>query len=143
MTFLWAMSLIIMTGCNNSSQKNNIQSENNETKTEKQVEVSNFYGTYEGTFPAADCEGIKTTLTINEDKTYDLRSEYIGKEDGVFETSGVYNMINDTLIELVTPSSGEKTYYKVLDENRVMLSDIDGTINQGSLAENYILKKEQ
>ena len=34
------------------------------------------------------------------------------RENGIFEESGVYNMIGENIIELVTPSSGAKTYYK-------------------------------
>lgn len=139
-SFVWTVALFMMASCN-SAQKNNTQAENEEIKTEETVAPAIAYGTYTGTLPAADCEGIKTTLTINEDKTYKLISEYIGVKDGTFETSGVYNLINNTLIELVTPSSGEKNYYKVLDENQVMLSDKEGTVNDGTLAEHYILKR--
>lgn len=59
--------------------------------------------------------GIKTTLKINSDTTYDLRSEYFGKKNDTFEESGIYNIMSQDIIELVTPSSGEKTYYKILD----------------------------
>ena len=140
MIFLWAVFLVVMISCN-SSQKNNAQIKNSEIKTESQAHTSNLFGTYEGTLPAADCEGIKTILVINEDKTYTLKSEYIGQKDATFETSGVYHMIGDSIIELVTPSSREKTYYRMLNNKQVMLSDKEGTINQGSLAEHYILDK--
>ena len=140
MIFLWAVFLVVMISCN-SSQKNNAQIKNSEIKTESQAQTSNLFGTYEGTLPAADCEGIKTMLVINEDKTYTLKSEYIGQKDATFETSGVYHMIGDSIIELVTPSSREKTYYRMLNNKQVMLSDKEGTINQGSLAEHYILDK--
>ena len=104
--------------------------------------TSNLFGTYEGTLPAADCEGIKTILVINEDKTYTLKSEYIGREDATFETSGIYHIIGDSIMELVTPSSGEKTYYRMLNNRQVMLSDKEGTISQSLLAEHYILNKK-
>ena len=131
----------IMISCNNAGQKKKNNQVENQVNTEIQAEVANIYGTYQGTFPAADCEGIKTTLTINDDKTYSLISEYIGVKDGNFETNGTYNVIDETLIELVTPSSGEKKYYKILDSNRIMLSDELGAINNGELADLYILKK--
>lgn len=140
MKFLCAIFLVTMASCH-SSQKNN-QVENSETKTESKVKVSNLFGTYEGTLPAADCEGIKTVLVMNEDKTYTLRSEYIGEKDATFETCGVYRMVGDSIIELITPSSGEMTYYRMLNNEQVMLSDKEGTINQGSLAKHYILNKK-
>ena len=141
MIFLWAVFLVVMISCN-SSQKNNAPIKNSEIKTESQAHTSNLFGTYEGTLPAADCEGIKTMLVINEDKTYTLKSEYIGQKDATFETSGVYHMIGDSIIELITPSSGEKTYYRMLNNKQVMLSDKEETVNKGSLAEHYILNKK-
>ena len=138
MIFLWAIFGVVMISCN-SSQKNNAPIKNREIKTESQAHTSNLFGTYEGTLPAADCEGIKTILVINEDKTYTLKSEYIGREDATFETSGIYHIIGDSIMELVTPSSGEKTYYKRV-KTGYMLSDSLGTVNQGELAEHYILK---
>ena len=96
-------------------------------------------GTFEGTLPAASSEGIRTSLTVNADSTYSYKQEYIGEKDANFETSGVYHLIGKDLIELVTPSSREKTYYKRV-ETGYMLSDSLGTVNQGELAKHYILK---
>lgn len=150
---LVAIAIITITSCNNTGKKGE-QTENTSANTgmtanaeatantEIETKATNFYGTYKGTLPAADCEGIETTLTINSDSTYTLKSKYLDKEREAIETNGVYNMVNNTLIELVTPSSGDKTYYKILDNNRIMLSDQEGTINNGELAEFYILKKE-
>ena len=61
MIFLWAIFGVVMISCN-SSQKNNAPIKNREIKTESQAHTSNLFGTYEGTLPAADCEGIKTIL---------------------------------------------------------------------------------
>ena len=83
----------------------------------------------------------RTTLKINSDTTYELRSEYLGRKDGVFEESGIYNIVGENIIELVTPSSGEKTFYKILDGS-VALSDSLGTLNGSELAEHYILKRQ-
>ena len=68
----------------------------------------NFYGTYEGTLPCADCSGIRTTLKINSDTTYELRSEYLGRKDGVFEESGIYNIVGENIIELVLLLPGRR-----------------------------------
>lgn len=135
-----AAAIFALTSCGNANQKTEeIAVANDSTAV---VEEINFFGQYEGTLPAADCEGIKTTLTVNRDSTYSLKSEYIGIKDGTFETSGVYKMPNDSLLELITPSSGEKTYYRILDNEKVMLSDEKGTVNDGELAEYYILSKK-
>ena len=139
--FLWTACLIAITGCD-SPQNHHSRIESGETKTEKQLENLNFYGTYEGILPAADCEGIRTALTLNNDNTYVLRSEYIGEKDAIFESKGSYHFINGRLMELAQSSSNEKSYYKILDGSKVMLSDKVGTVNQGVLAEYYILKKK-
>ena len=39
-------------------------------------------GTYKGILPCADCEGIKTELELNSDKTYEIKETYLGKGDG-------------------------------------------------------------
>lgn len=103
--------------------------------------VIDYVGIYEGTLPCADCEGIKTKLTIKNDTTYELKGMYLGKEDGKIETNGIYNIINGEILELVTPSSGDKTYYKIL-EDAVALSDASGKLVEGELAEDSILKKK-
>src|SRR5690554_3245370 len=36
-------------------------------------------GTYEGVLPCADCEGIKTTIVLNQDGTFTHTAEYINK----------------------------------------------------------------
>ena len=141
---LMATAIIMaMSGCAGSQKKT--------TQKEKEVTAmgtgiastgnEDYYGTYEGTLPCADCGGIRTTLKINSDTTYELRSEYLGEKNGVFEESGIYNIIGENIIELVTPSSGEKIFYKVLDA-AVALSDSLGTLNTGELAEHYVLKKQ-
>lgn len=122
-------------------------SQNDEAAKKDSIEVveniakADFLGTYEGTLPAADCEGIKTTLTLSEDSTYCLVREFLGTQEPTAETNGVYHLIGQDLVELVTPSSGVKTYYKVI-ESGVALSDSLGTLNEGELAEYYKLKRK-
>ncbi|WP_349936624.1 copper resistance protein NlpE N-terminal domain-containing protein, partial [Bacteroides cellulosilyticus] len=69
-------------------------------------------------------------------------SQYLGEENGIFEESGVYNMIGENIIELVTPSSGAKTYYKVLDDAVVLSDSTEIFNNSGRLAAQYILKRQ-
>lgn len=140
--FLASAALIAFTACT-GAKNNEAETAVDSVATEvAEVVAPTHIGTYEGTLPCADCDGIKTTLTIKDEQTYDLRSEYLNKKDGLFEESGVYNLVDDgKIIELVTPSAGTKTYYKIL-ENAVVLSDSLGTVNEGELAEMYILKKQ-
>ena len=99
-----------------------------------------IFGTYKGTFPCADCGGKDMDLTINEDGTYCLKYQYQDKDERQVEENGTYSILDDTLVVTVTPSSGEKTYYKYVHGNLV-LSDSLGTVDNGELAELYVLKK--
>ena len=141
---LAAALLISMAACTNSPKK---EAATTEPATTAAVAIATdtkttfvMTGTFEGTLPAASSEGIRTSLTVNADSTYSYKQEYIGEKDANFETNGVYHLIGKDLIQLVTPSSGEKTYYKRV-ETGYMLSDSLGTVNQGELAEHYILKQ--
>ena len=101
-----------------------------------------YCGTYRGTLPAADCPGIKTVLTIAADSTYTLSSQYIDKQASPAVTSGVYHLKSGTkLIELVTPSSGETTYYKIKDTRSIVMTDSAGTEPQGPTAKFYVLTR--
>ena len=86
-----------MSGCTGSQKRTTQQEKESATMATTTVNTKNknFYGTYEGTLPCADCSGIRTTLKINSDTTYELRSEYLGRKDGVFEESGIYNIVGE------------------------------------------------
>lgn len=137
---LVAAMIIVTSGCVGSGKK--YKQQENSAAGVVDSKNKDCYGTYEGILPCADCGGIKTTLKINSDATYDLRSEYLGEENGIFEESGVYNMIGENIIELVTPSSGAKTYYKVLDDAVVLSDSTEIFNNSGRLAAQYILKRQ-
>ena len=96
---LVAAMIIVTSGCVGSGKK--YKQQENSAAGVVDSKNKDCYGTYEGILPCADCGGIKTTLKINSDATYDLRSEYLGEENGIFEESGVYNMIGENIIELV------------------------------------------
>ncbi len=101
-----------------------------------------YCGTYQGTLPAADCPGIKTVLTIAADSTYSLSSQYIDRQAQPVVASGVYHLKQGgKLIELVTPSSGEKTYYKIKDAKSIVMTDSAGIEPQGPTAKFYVLKR--
>src|SRR5579871_3707294 len=38
-------------------------------------------GIYEGVLPCADCPGIKITLTLNNDNTFERVGRYLGRQD--------------------------------------------------------------
>lgn len=106
------------------------------------VDLAAVSGTYEGTLPAADCPGIKTVLTIKADSTYQLQQDYIDKKNGHDEASGVFKVLDGKVLMLVRPSSGEQTYYKVKDNNSIIMTDSLGVEPEGETAKLYVLKKK-
>lgn len=106
------------------------------------VDLAAISGTYEGTLPAADCPGIKTVLTIKADSTYQLQQDYIDKKNGHDEASGVFKVLDGKRLVLVRPSSGEQTYYKVKDNNSIVMTDSLGVEPEGETAKLYVLKKK-
>ncbi len=106
----------------------------------QEKQANTVFGSYKGTFPCADCGGKDMDLTINEDGTYCLKYQYHDKDERLIEENGTYSILDDILVVTVTPSSGEKTYYKYAYGN-LMLSDSLGTVNDGELAEFYVLKR--
>lgn len=141
---LSAATMLGIVGCS-QPKKGNVQNETSpsEQTTQSVSKENKLLGVYKGTFPCADSEGKKVSLTIAEDGTYHLEYEYLNEKDndGVIEENGTYRILNDTIVETTTPSSGNKSYYVRLHED-LMLSDSLGTINKGELAEMYILKRQ-
>lgn len=101
-----------------------------------------YTGTYKGVLPCADCEGIETVVTLNEDGTYQVTSTYLGKgEDNVFEESGNYTWKDNGSDIVLEDEDGENTMYFVA-ENKIIRLDMEGNRIEGALADNYVLNKE-
>lgn len=75
--------------CSGNPKADATQTDKNKQETAQVPDMHNaetsldYWGVYEGTLPAASSPGIKTTLTLNKDKTFTLRSEYIDEKDGI------------------------------------------------------------
>jgi len=99
-------------------------------------------GTYIGIVPCADCEGIFTKITLNKDNTFNIKTEYIGKDGAGENVEGKFEW--DTAGSIVTLSGlKEKSMppaYKV-GENKLVQLDSDGNVVSGDLSSNYILTK--
>ena len=136
-------AMIAAVGCT-SQKKENAQRVESKIQTidlnDKQANT--IFGTYKGTFPCADCGGKDINLTIQADGTYCLKYKYQDKDERLIEENGTYSILDDTLVMTVTPSSGDKTYYKYVHGDLV-LSDSLGTVNNGELADMYVLKRKK
>lgn len=99
-------------------------------------------GTYVGTIPCADCEGILQTLEIKEDGTYKETSQYQGVENAQeFYEEGKFEWDASGSKLTLTSKEGEVSYLAV-HEGSVLLLDKDGEEITGALAESYRLQKK-
>ncbi len=140
------MSLALMTSCNGNKTAQNAVNKDSvnvaDTAVNENIDLASVAGTYEGTLPAADCPGIKTVLTINADKTYELKQDYIDRKDGHDEASGVLELLDGNVLMLVRPSSGEHTFYKVKDDKSIIMTDSLGNEPEDDMAKLYVLTKK-
>jgi uncharacterized lipoprotein NlpE involved in copper resistance len=102
----------------------------------------NWDGTYTGTMPCADCDGIKTTLTLTLNLTYVLETEYLGKSNEVYKTEGkfVWNEEGSCITLDNEGTNGFNTQFRV-GENVLWQLDKEGKQIEGELAEMYMLHK--
>jgi uncharacterized lipoprotein NlpE involved in copper resistance len=86
---------------------------------------SSWAGEYEGTFPCADCEGIKVKLQLNPDKTYELNEEYLGKgANNEFETKGSFSIDPQQPSMIILDNKAENRKF-FLGENFLEARDIE------------------
>ncbi|MCO6460989.1 MAG: copper resistance protein NlpE N-terminal domain-containing protein [Saprospiraceae bacterium] len=141
---LFSVCLVFL-ACNSSKNTTNKSNEADHDKAISDGHNSHnsidWKGTYEGLLPCADCEGIETTITLNEDMTYNRTMAYLknGKKDR-FDEKGKFEWNADGLI-ITLFAGGEKFMYQV-GENKLFALDMDGKRVTGSLADHYILKKK-
>lgn len=149
--FISAILFIILASCqkqndkeaslnNDSIVKSDSVSSDNVDKHTAQNALD-YLGVYKGVLPCADCEGIQTTITLNENLTYSIKTQYLGKGAKVFEKNGMYKW-NDKGNTLVLGDSENVPRYYFVGENMLTQLDMSGKKIIGDLADSYQLNKE-
>ncbi len=111
------------------------------TETHNSMNSLDWEGTYKGTLPCTDCEGIETSLTLNSDLTYLLKTEYLGRNDALEEeNSGSFTWDESGSIITLQNLESEQNQFKV-GENLIWKLDASGNMIRGDSADHYILKK--
>ena len=100
----------------------------------------NWEGVYAGTIPAASSPGINVQLTLNEDETYQISYQYIDRAGGIFTENGKFTW--DKTGNIITLKTSDFPPYYQVGENRLTQLDMSGKAITGSLADNYVLRKE-
>lgn len=97
-------------------------------------------GTYQGVLPCADCEGIKTTLTLNQDSSFMLQTQYLGKDDQVFEKQGKF-VWNRAQNQITLQGIENAPNQFLVGENVLIQLNLEGDRITGDLADKYRLAK--
>ncbi|BAQ60760.1 lipoprotein [Geminocystis sp. NIES-3708] len=97
-------------------------------------------GKYQGIIPCASCEGIKTTLTLNQDLSYVLSTQYLGKSEEVFEVKGTFQW-NKAGNTITLDGIKDAPNQFLVGENTLIQLDMTGNRITGNLADKYMLSK--
>ena len=103
------------------------------------VSLDFITGTYYGVLPP----NVETTLTLNADGTYLLIQAYKEKQNEREKLRGTFQVLDNNVLMLVRPSSGDNIFYKVRDGNCIILIDSVGNEPEGETARFYVLKKRK
>lgn len=145
-------AIFIFAGCTEESPKVDPETHLKDTSTEQtttEIKTSDSHtsetsldwaGTYTGVMPCADCEGIETVLTLNQDDTYSMEMTYLGKNVDPFAEKGTFKWSDDGKKVTLINDEGTGTQFLV-GENIVTQLDGDGNLITGDMAEKFILKK--
>lgn len=140
--FLVIVLGILFMGCGSGKKQNAASGEENTGLPDMHTSqiALDFWGTYKGVVPCADCEGIETTIELKADETFVVRTVYLGKSEEVFTSSGHYHWNDDgRSIHLHGVENGPSYYF--VGENHLIQLDMNGNRITGDLAEKYVLKK--
>lgn len=112
-------------------------------------------GTYAGTIPCADCEGIKMELTLMDSKTgkgktYLLKQTYLGRPAGKntmesrgkwFAATGNSQDPNAIIYQLIPDKAYDPLYFRRISDTAIKMLDRDQ--NEIKSKANYTLQKQQ
>lgn len=133
----WIIGFVLLTGC--TTVKNNESASLNKTKHQKENTSKNalsWPGIYEGILPCADCEGIKTTLTLNKKGTFKLVSHYLNGKSGTSNKVQKGKFAWDSTKPIITLSTkevffvGEGYLTKYDEKGKPIKSRLNNTLKQ-------------
>lgn len=98
-------------------------------------------GTYKGVFPAADCPGIETVLTLTDKGGYKLVSTCLGEKPQTFIVTGKINWIElGKKFEILESDFAAKFE---IDGDKILKLTPQGERVTGPLASDYVLTRDK
>lgn len=134
------LSAFLIMGNTSCKTKQKATSSIDISKADNSMTSLDWNGMYTGILPCADCSGIKTQLTLNQDLSYILKTQYIDKSDSVFQESGSFKWNSNG--GSITLENKNQQIYQV-GENILFQLDKNGQRITGDLADKYNLQKEK
>ncbi|NDV46795.1 META domain-containing protein [Paludibacter sp. 221] len=115
-------------------------------KTSKTADNSNnsldWNGIYTGVVPCADCEGIQTTIVLNLNNSYELRTKYLGKNTEEYVKTGTFEWNkegNEITLSGIDKNEAPSKY--MVGENKLVQLDTKGKRMESATEPNYTLAK--
>jgi uncharacterized lipoprotein NlpE involved in copper resistance len=99
-------------------------------------------GIYLGFVPCDDCKGIKTTLALNNNNSYLLITQYVGKSEREFVEKGKFTSDDKDNTVVLTSKDNSVTRNYLVAENQLIQLDNMGNRISGNLADRYILRRK-
>ena len=99
--------------------------------------MNSVTGTYYGVLPS----DVETTITLNASGTYFFARTFKEKQNEQERLKGSFQVLDGNILMLVHPSSGDNIFYKVMEDNSIILIDSFGNEPKKEDRKNYILKK--
>ena len=101
--------------------------------------MNSVTGTYYGVLPS----DVETTLTLNAIGTYFFARTFKEKQNEQERLKGSFQVLDGNILMLVHPASGDNIFYKVMDDNHIILIDSFGNEPKKEGRRKYILKKNE
>lgn len=144
--------LLLIQACSQGEADNNADA-GNEPLTA--AVGTTILGTYEGTIPCDNCDGILMTLTLQDNpaegsRTYSLKEVFLGEPQpkNTFESSGSWEILmnspeypDKTVYELNPDETGDTLHFHKISDSEIRLLNRQSIINQPEL--NYNLTKRK
>lgn len=97
-------------------------------------------GTYSGSLPCGDCEGIKTALSLKRDDTFVLNTEYLGKNTTDIQVVGTYSYDDQSnIITLENAADGPSIF--LYENGDIWILDQNANRIEGEYSNRYLLTK--
>jgi len=103
-------------------------------KPEKLILANSIYTSYYTILPCSNCEGVKTILTLNKDKTYTKTMLKMEKEPTLTEKTGTFEVDESTII---LKEENDKFSYFVPNKSSLLQLDEKRNKRVGVLAQIY------